>query len=359
MFNIRRERGENQPTIVTSLDDNRKYRHLSNGDLELAESYFKIISEENGKIGIFIEGSPNKKKLLNDVGKCFSKNKDRLKEKGIDYKKAISETKEFIENNWSKISSHTIPFKVNTIAIKSALGGKNVYLAILKILYLYLKECFPNIKFNEHRLINILKNKSDDIFNICFSYSSDKDLFDEIENGISHQICIKTQNNKIVGYIKLFSLTPYICILDDNYYDEPFECNYGFNLLSQKVFNPKCNYLSNLDNLKETFGYEKNYENVVDTFKRNFARIMDLYYKLNPQAKYSEIQYLVYQNLSNYLDKDTLNSSFIKTAINCLGNQEFTEKATNENKIKIINDLTNIILILGANLQTPNETHRK
>ena len=346
MFGIKRERGESEPSVVTGVDDNKKYKYYSNGDYELAESYFRIETNEYKQTAIHIEGPVNKKKLLSDVGKYFRENKEKLEKQGIDYKKAIKETQKYINENWSEISTKTMTFKPNLIKFTNAFGGIKVDFSILKILYLFLKESKPNIKFNEENIIKILKTKSDDIKNICFYYSLENNLFDEIEDEISHHICVKTTDNKIVGYVKLFSLTPYICILDDNYCGESFECKYGFNLLSQKEFNPICHYLSNLDNLKEKFDYKNNYETTSKNLNKDYSRIMDLYYKLNPHAKFSEIQHLTQQKFIDIFGKDIINAPMVKTIIDDLGklNYHFSESVTDKQKDEIISKIVNSAL---------------
>lgn len=116
----------------------------------------------------------------------------------------------------------------------------------MKILYLFLKNENPAIKFNESDIINILKNKSDKVWGFCHFYSLGTPLFDEVENEISHHVFIRgDKNNKqIIGYIKLFSITPYVCILDNNYNGEDFSYSYGYNLLAQHEFIPTCHELA-------------------------------------------------------------------------------------------------------------------
>lgn len=346
LFGIKRERGYSEPSIVTGLEDNKTYKYFSNGDYELAESYFTMEIAENRQLSIKIEGPVNKKKLLGDVGKYLSKNKEILNQNGIDYKNAIKETQKYINDNWESMSKRTMPYKPDYIKFSSAFGGININFAILKILYLFLKDSKPDIKFNEENIIEILKTKSENVKNICFYYSLEKNLFDEVDDEISHHICIKSTGNKIVGYIKLFSLTPYICILDDNYNGEPFEAKYGFNLLSQKEFEPTCHYLSDLENLNEKFDYEKNFEITSSNLNQDFTQIMELYYKINPHAKFTEIQHLVNKKLESIIGNELIDTPLVKHLIDSLGekNYPFTESVTPEYKEKIIDDLVNIIL---------------
>lgn len=343
LFNIKRERGESVPFVSTSIDDNKKYKRHKKYGYELAETYLEINKNQDNQFLIHIEGPVNKKKLLCDIGKYFSNNKVSLKEKGIDYRKAMNTVQKYIEDNWRNINPKSIPDRTNIFAFNHSFGGTDISLAILKILYLFLKNCKPDIKFDENKIKNILKNKSEKILDICFYYPFEN-LFDEIEDEISHHICIKASQNRIIGYIKLFSITPYVCILDDNYFGEPFECKYGFGLLSQKEFKPSCNCLNDFENLKDRLNYVNNEKSAIENAKKDLSRIMDLYYKKNPQARYTDVQYMFYKKLSSILGCNVLNIPILKKIIEKNLNFHFAENITIEDKEKTINHLVDCTL---------------
>lgn len=115
MFNIKRERGESEPVVVTSVDDEKKYKYFSNGDYEFAESYVKIDFNENNQLTIAIEGPVDKEKLKGDIGKFFRSNEKKLKENGYDFKKVIKYVQDEIDKNWIQISNNKIQFKPNLI----------------------------------------------------------------------------------------------------------------------------------------------------------------------------------------------------------------------------------------------------
>lgn len=354
MFNIKRERGESEPVIVTSVDDGKIYKFCSNGDYKLAESCVKINFNENNQLRIAIEGPVDKNKLKGDIGKFFRLNEDKLKENGIDFKKVIKYVQGVIDKKWSLNLNNGIQFKPRAIEYEGAFGGKKVALVILKILYLFLKNKNPAIKFNENDIINILKNKSDKVMDFCHFYSLKKPLFDEIENGISHQVFIRGNKNskQIIGYIKLFSITPYVCILDNNYSGEDFSYSYGYNLLAQHEFVPTCHELTETNNLDQLLNYAKNYKIASNNIEQDIGRIMELYYQLNPHKKWNEIQCSVYSEIKERLGEEFANSQKIKDAINILGQigeLHFTEEANDKQKKEIIKNFADTIMkcILG------------
>ena len=124
------------------------------------------------------------------------------------------------------------------------------------------------------------------------------------------------------------------------------KAKYGFNLLSQKEFEPTCHYLSDLENLNEKFDYEKNFEITSSNLNQDFTQIMELYYKINPHAKFTEIQHLVNKKLESIIGNELIDTPLVKHLIDSLGekNYPFTESVTPEYKEKIIDDLVNIIL---------------
>ena len=78
---------------------------------------------------------------------------------------------------------------------------------------------------------------------------------------------------------------------------------------------------------------------------------MDLYYKLNPHKKWSEIQFEVYKKLKEILGKEIVETPYFKSLIEILNQKEnyhFTAKATPEIKEKIILELVEIILTFFA-----------
>jgi hypothetical protein len=203
----------------------------------------------------------------------------------------------------------------------------------------------PQLIVDDAIIVEILKNKDETIKDRCFSYNLDSDLFIENEDEISHHITIAGYNNKIIGYIKLFSITAYVCILKDNYVGEDFEISYGYNLLAQKEFVPICNKINDLENLSELLDYKLNYENISKRFKNDYSRIMNIYYKLNPQQRWSEIQLLVKQKLINILGSEIADTPRFNSSIDIMSsNYHFTELVTEKQKDEIITNLANIII---------------
>ena len=352
-FSIKRDRGEELPSKVENMEDGKVYHYLHNGNYELADVDIKSFFTETGKLEVKIEGPVNKKQIKNKLGRYIYTQKDVLKEKGINYKEAIKKLHLDIDNNWENIVNNTKPFSAGIIKFESDFGGTKVFFPVLKILYFFFKERQNDIKINDFEILEILKNKSNKILDRCFYYSLEKPLFEEIDNEISHFICIKGYSfeRKIVGYLKLFSITPFVCILDDNYNGKDFHISYGYKLLSQQSFTPTCNTLDNLDDLKNKFDYETNYEIAAKNIEKDFSRIMDLYYKLNPHKKWSEIQFEVYKKLKEILGKEIVETPYFKSLIEILNQKEnyhFTAKATPEIKEKIILELVEIILTFFA-----------
>lgn len=349
MFAIKRERGEGQATKVEAVEDGKKYNYLANGDYELANVSIKSIIDEDNKLQVGIEGPVNKKQIKNEIGKYISAHKTELQQKGINYKCAIKKLHSELDKNWKDITNNTKPFKSGIIKFECAFGGIDIALSILKILFFFFKETKKNVQINDDDIIDILKNKSIKIWERCFYYSLKEPLFDEIPNEISHFICVKGyKEKKIIGYVKLFSVTPYVCILEDNYNGEDFTISYGFNLLSQQSFTPKCNCLIDIDNLKERLDYKTNFEITSKNIENDFSRIMELYYKLNPKKKWTEIQYEVDKKIREQVGNEIANTPLFQDAIKLLDSGEyyhFTENVTPQNKNQIIIQLANIIIV--------------
>lgn len=349
MFAIKRERGEGQPALVECVKDGKKYKYLANGDYELADTHLKENIMDDGKIEIKLQGPVNKKIIKSKIGKYFASEKEKLKQKGISYKDIIKKYHDYVDDNWTEIVNKTTSFRPDLIKFENAFGGKDIALAVLKILFFFIKETKPFININNEAIINILKEKSDKIWDRCFYYTLKEKLFNECESEISHFICIRglKADKKIIGYIKLFSLTPYVCILDDNYEDEDFCISYGYNLISQRTCSPACNEITDLNNLKEKLDYKTNFDIASKNIEEDFSRIMDLYYKLNPRNKWTEIQHEVDKKIREFVGDEIAETPRFQSAIELLDHGEnfhFTEAVTEDVKNEIVVQLANIII---------------
>lgn len=345
LFKIQRERGEGRPIIGKEVENNTEYRLLNNGNYELANVESQIEQYEGG-FKLIIESPNNKKQLKNEIGKELASKKEDIAKLGLDYKKAIKDTQKKIDEEWKTILSKTKSFKPNAIEFSCCLGGKEVALAVLKIAFLFFKEIKPQIKIDDNEIIQILKDMSDEVYNRCFFYSLERPLFEESPNEISHFICVKGFGGKIIAYIKLFSITPHVCVLNDNYIGEDFEIPYGYSFLNKNVFIPQCYPIENLTNLKELLEYKKNFDITRKNLKKDLSRIMDLYYKINPKAKKSDIRIRVEKHLNSLLGQDIINTPYFQDLIGILDEKPyyFTNKLSDSEKDKVIHNISMILL---------------
>ena len=350
MFGIKRERGESQPVKVKEMKTGTIYQYLYDGSYELANVCCDIEKLDNGGFALKFQANPNdRKRIKNELGKQLAILKNELKNIGIDYKKEIKKLQTEVDKNWSNIAKNKYTDRPGLFGINLKLGGKGVALAILKICYLFLKEVKPQIMVEDEKIVNILKTKSDDIWKRCYTYSLNIELFNIIPDEISHFIYIKgyKKDKKIVAYIQLFSLSPYICILNNNYNGEDFIVSYGYNLLSQMPFSPVCNELESFDNLEEDIGYKKHYEEYWSRIKINVNRIRNLYYKLHPKSLWSKLQISVYRKLIEIVGERIANSPRVLSYIDFI---ELANQQCNINSSsaiydeKVINNLADSII---------------
>ncbi len=365
MFKIKRERGTPQPVLVDDLNSEQQYLYKYGGEYELADVYINETPLHQNGFSFQIQGNKNKQQIKNKIGKILADKKQELEKLGIDYKQEIRKQHNIIDAGWAAISQNTHKFKPFMIKLKFDFGGKGVALAVLKIAYLFFKEVKPDIKIDDTEIINILKSQSDNVFDRCIYYSLASDLFKEIPDEISHYIYISgsKEKKKIIAYLKLFSITPYICILNDDYHGKDFNVSYGFNLLSQQIFTPICNELDTVSNLKELLDYAKNFDNTRIQIEKDISRIMDLYYKLNPKARYNELQLDVDMYLRTLVCDSIVDTELCQFCINNIKG-DYTINLSEDNKIKctkmfadaIINALD---LILKQNNAIPNNSSLK
>lgn len=229
------------------------------------------------------------------------------------------------------------------------LGGIDIAFAVLKIAFLFFKDVKPNVDIDDNDIIHILKEKSEDVWNRCIFYSNKKDIFEMIPDDISHYIYVRGSKKykKIVVYMQLFSLSPYICILSNNYNGDDFNFGYGFNLLTQTQFTPICHEIENLNDLISEYDYKHHATQLHKLTEKYLDRICRLYYKLNPHKKWNEIQLKVRQEIENIAGVEFANSPHITSCIEMIGeigNYHFTEKTTQEQQDEIIKTIAYIIL---------------
>ncbi len=350
MFSIKRERGEQQPIIVKDITDGKKYKCFLDKKYELAECYFNFKKDENGKVAINIQGPVDKTKIKTDLEKYCKLNREKLDNLGITIEKIRTSTQKFIDDNWNELSNSTVTTKPFLFVYQSSFSNREILFAILKILFLFLKESAPHIEFNELKLLEILKYKLDEICNICSFYPFKENLFKEKENTLSHQIYIKgdSEQKAIIGYIKLFSIAPFVCLIDSNYFGEDFTCCYAYDYISKNEFTPICNEISCYDDIiarsRDITKQDKGMENV----KKDLSRIFNMYYRINPKAKWNEIQFAVEKRLKEQLqDDDIVNTKLFQFALNQigeLGNFRFNEDAPKEEIKQLIDNFATAII---------------
>ena len=343
LFKIKRERGNGQPFIATDAKNNTKYRILNDGTYELANVACQTCKSDKNGFELRFEAPIDKKRLKNAIGKELAAKKEELSKLGLDYKKTIKDAQENIDKNWNIISTNTLEFKPDRLSFQGVYGGKNVALGILKIAYLFFKEIKPDIEIDDDAIIDLLKNKSESIFDKCLFYNLETPLFEEISDGISHFIYVEGGYGKIIAYIKLFSITPYVCILKENYYGADFNFSYGYNLLNGVSFTPHCHIITNLNNLKQDLEYQQNFEQASKNLQIDISRIMNLYYKLNPIKR--EIQIEVEKYIKEQLGCEVVNTPLFQSIIDLLGkfSCEFGNEITEQEKTFAISRIADVI----------------
>ena len=254
MFAIPRDEGESQPAITVDENTGKLYQYLHDGSYELAEPTTKFETNENGAIAIKIEANPKyKKQIKNALGKELAEHKEELQKAGIkDFRTEVKKIISRIDTEWNSIAKEIHEDKPARVKAGLQIGGIEHALATLKIAFLFFKHNKPEIKIDDEDIIRILKTKSKDVWNRCIMYGLINNLFQTVEDEISHFLFVRgsKKDKKIVAYIELFSISQFICILNENYTGDDFSFSYGFNLLSQKEFTPVCNELKSLDNLQ-------------------------------------------------------------------------------------------------------------
>jgi hypothetical protein len=322
-FNIKRDRGDSNPALMVN-EEGHEYFITSNGQPKLKSVIIKNLDLNIGRFEMSLQGPLNKKAIINAIGKHLSENKENLEQAGTTYKEAINRCHEFINEHWNEIRANVISEKPGKLKEENSLGGKNIYLGILKILYLFLKYTDNSIIFNESTIINSLKNK-EDVTDKCFAFGVDSELFEYPEKQIGHFLAVKSypEENKILGFIELFSLTPYVCILDDNYTEgKSFQYAYGYDLLNNAIITVTCNFLESSFNLKNNFEYKKIFNIYSNKISTNYSKII---------SNYQECIWDVLEMKFKEVFGDTYNKmdflhTFIKNQRLYFGNMRFEEK---------------------------------
>lgn len=350
MFAIPRDRGESQPAITVDENTGKLYQYLHDGSYELAEPTTNFEKNENGTIAIKIEANPKyKKQLKNALGKELAEHKEELQKAGIkDFRTEAKKIISRIDTEWNSIAKEVHEDKPAKVKAGLQIGGIEHAFATLKIAYLFFKHNKPEIKIDDEDIIRILKTKSENVWNRCIMYGLKNNLFQTVEDEISHFIFVKgsKRDKKIVVYIELFSISQFICILNENYLGNDFSFSYGFNLLSQKEFTPICNELESLDNL-QAIQYRNIPEETFERTQNNFARILKLYYKLHPSRNWNECQLKVRRKIEELVGSDVANSPLIESCIelmNKAGKFEFTDTITEEQKDEVVTKIAYNIL---------------
>ena len=349
-FAIKRERGESNPSIAVEEKTGKVYQYLHDGSYEFAKPHIEVEDKDENTFLLKIEANPNSKKDVKiAVARQIYESREELKKKGIDYKSKIKEIQKKIDENWDKIAKNKVEDKPAVLKSELALGGKGVALAVLKMAFLFFKDVKPDIAIDDEDIISILREQSDDVWNRCIFYSNEKDIFEIVPDDISHYLFVRGSQKyrKIVVYIQLFSVSPFICILSNDYQGEDFDFGYGFNLLDQSTFTPRCYEIDDLEDLSIKYSYKLHHEELHKFTEKHLSRICELYYKLNPSKKWDEIQLKVRREIENIAGEEFANSPRIQSCIEILGkvgHYHFTEEATQEQQDEIIRNLAYIIL---------------
>lgn len=242
MFGLVRENG-NPPPALAKLVSGRPCSVLHGGQPVGEDVQINISTDSENHVVLHINAPENNKKLLNmEISKFIAKNKDIFAKHSLDYKKIIPST---IIGVSEKIKKDEVEHHHNheQVHFQIDFGGKDFFRAILKILYLFLLHHNRNIKIDRQDIINKIKSGEDicDIFFYCFDPEK---LFTYHHIGLYHSIGIKSfqSERKLLGFIDLFGITPFICVLDDNYDGEDIILSYGYDFLRKKEEKPNINF---------------------------------------------------------------------------------------------------------------------
>lgn len=257
MFGLERENGTPQPASAELLSG-RPCSILHGGQPIGEDVQIKISVGSENQVFLHISAPEGNKKLLNkEISKFVAQHKDFFAKHDIDYKKAIPN---IIKGISKKIEDDEVEHSHDhePIHFQICCGGKDFYRAALKILYLFLLNYKNDIKVDREDIVNKIKSGKNicDIFFYCFD---PEDLFLYKRIGLYHSIGIKSfrREKKLLGFIDLFGITPFVCILDNNYYGEEIDISYGYDLLRKREDKPNINFFEIPLNFNDKYNFQK------------------------------------------------------------------------------------------------------
>lgn len=264
LFGLERENG-NTPPAPAKLESGRPCSLSKGGQPIGNDVQFDLSVDTNNNVFLSINAPENNQKLLgNEISKYIAMNKVFFIQHGIDYKKAIPTIK---HNVLEKIKNDEVKHLhiQEKIQFEFVLDGADFYRAILKILYMFLLHHRKDVKTNRKDIVNKIKTGEGicDSFFYCFDPET---LFVHKHVSLYHSIGIKSfrKEGKLLGFIDLFGITPYICVLDDNYDGEDIMLSYEYDLLRKKEGSPEIVFSETTVNLKDKYDFQK-------TTKEHFA----------------------------------------------------------------------------------------
>lgn len=256
LFSLKRERGESNPAPASTLTG-RSCLIAHGGIPILNDVKINHVTTPDGNVQFQLNAPINLKLIKTEISRYMASNKEMLYAHGINYKKSIPKT---IAEITKKISSgNGIVHQEDNSAVKIDLkfGGNDFYKALLKIVFFFAMDRFPAIEINKEKILSEL-NTEENICDLFYYYFLDKPMFKYFRRSLYHSIGVKSycSERKLIGYIELFSLSPYFFILDENYCGEDVELCYGYDLLANWEVTPIFNFLPSVNNIKRDFDYK-------------------------------------------------------------------------------------------------------
>lgn len=277
IFGLARENGITPPAAA-KLMSGRPCSILHGGHPVGNDVQIDMSTDPENHISLHITAPENKIKLLNmEISKFVAQNKDAFMRHGVDYKNAIPN---IIKGVSEKITKDEVQYRRThePIRFQIALGGSDLYRPILKMLYLFLLHHRRDVKINRRELVNKIESGKN-ICNMFFYCFDPQNLFLYKHVGLYHSIGIKSfrEDRKLLGFIDLFGMAPYICILDDNYDGEDVLLAYGYDLLRSKEEMPEVNFPPKAFNIKDKYDFKATTRERLAHFREKCNYLLQLF----------------------------------------------------------------------------------
>ena len=343
---------------VVRFSDKLKYNLRKDNHFDLAEQC--VCSEINEKgTAIKFTGSPNHNFFKSEVGKLVNNIPESNMEDVENSSYVTKEVNRILKEGGGikdEVEYLSDWFGIN---IYDDYNDKRYLLFVLKILFLFLKYKKPDLLFNEDKIVKILNNTSDSVSEICYFFYGKKNLFQE-KSYIAHNIYIRGDNSskRIIGYIKLFSVVPFICVLDDKYQGEDFIISYGYDLLEKREIDVICNEIDNIENLKlyrDNLSYQQIYKNnIVD----DLVRINKIYNENYPENLFNSFQYAVYVTIKDSLPSEEFNKLNIYDRIrdHLRGQEDIVSRLDKRKFDEYVKKVADLIIIYARNSSNNNSS---